>query len=400
MVQNTALLGGESNVKNHKYQWLIGGLIILVAFAIGTAIYNTYAPQSASSVSAATIKEHYQVWIKDYLRGNQREKFVKTNAGKKNQTLSEAQGYGMLISVMAAQQGFGSQKTFNQLTRYYLAHQISSDNPLMAWRQKQKGSQMVSTTAEKTSATDGDLDIAYALILADEKWGSKGDLNYNQLANNLLRAIQKQEINPTTNLPKVGNWATAANSVNLVRTSDLMTAYFRKFASYTQDGSWTKVAQNSQNTLKKLSDQQKTGLMADFVTVSGVDLTTGSVKANQIASEHDNQYGFNACRIPWRVAYDYQLNHSQVSKRIVEKMCDFFTDKKEITAVYTLKGQAVEKYTNAAFTTPVAYAAQVLSDTTLKNRYTSDLTATISAKDYYPATVQMATLLASGSIGK
>lgn len=387
-------------LKNHKYQWLIGGLIILVAFGIGAAVYSTYSPRSTSSVSTATIKTHYRTWKKDYLRGTSRQKFVKTNAGKKNQTLSEAQGYGMLISVMAAQQGFGSQKTFDQLTRYYVAHQISKTNPLMAWRQNQKGNQMVSTKAEKTSATDGDLDIAYALILADEKWGSKGSLKYNQLANDLLKAIKEQEINSTTNLPKVGNWATASTSIDLVRTSDLMTAYFRKFASYTQDGSWTKVAQNSQNTLKKLSDQQTTGLMADFVTVSGSDLKTGSVKAKQVASEYDNQYGFNACRIPWRVAYDYQLNHSQVSKKIVEKMCKFFTTKKKITAVYTLSGKAVENYPNTAFSAPVAYAAQVVSNQTLQNRYVQDLTANISAKDYYPATIQMATLLASGSIGK
>ena len=387
-------------MKEHKYQWLLSGLIILVAFAIGTAIYNTQSPQSTSNVSTATIKSRYRTWKKAYLKGSGQQRYVKTNTAKKAQTLSEAQGYGMLITVMAAKQGFGSQKSFDQLTRYYLAHQISTDNPLMSWRQNQKDGKMLSTKAEQTSATDGDLDIAYALILADEKWGSKGDLKYNQLANQLLSAIKKYEINPTTNLPRVGDWATASKSADLVRTSDLMTAYFRKFASYTKDGSWTRVVQSSQNALKKLSNQHKTGLMADFVTVKGKQLKLGSVKANQVASQYDAQYGFNACRIPWRVAYDYQLNHSQTSKAIAQKMCDFFASKKKITAVYTLNGNAVENYTNIAFTAPVAYASQVLSDQKLKHNYTKDLTAEIPTNNYYPATIQMLMLLASGSIGQ
>ncbi|MFC6177414.1 glycosyl hydrolase family 8 [Companilactobacillus huachuanensis] len=387
-------------MRHHKYQWLISGLIILVAFAIGIAVYNTYSPRSTSNVSTTVVKEHYQTWTKAYLRGNKQQKFVKTNKGTKDQTLSEAQGYGMLITVMAAQQGFGSQKTFNQLTRYYMRHEISSQNPLMAWRQNHKGIAMVSTKAEKTSATDGDLDIAYALILADERWGSKGELKYNQLAKRLLSAIKSKEINSTTKLPKVGDWATGPKSATVVRTSDLMTAYFRKFASYTNDGSWTKVAQNSQILLKKLSNQQGTGLMADFVTVRSSQLKTGTIGSKEVASEHDNQYGFNACRIPWRVAYDYQLYHSQTSKQIVRKMCRFFADQKQITAIYTLSGKPVESYSNAAFTTPIVYAAQVVGNPELKSRYIQVLTGKMSKTEYYPATIQMATLLASSNIGK
>ncbi|CAJ1190696.1 hypothetical protein CPEBRM1_ABPJDJAI_01254 [Companilactobacillus paralimentarius] len=274
-------------MKKHKYQWLLSGLIILVAFAIGTAIYNTQSPQSTSNVSTTTIKSRYLTWKKAYLKGSGQQRYVKTNTGSRAQTLSEAQGYGMLITVMAAKQGFGNQKSFDQLTRYYLSHRISTNNPLMSWRQNQKNSRMISTKAEQTSATDGDLDIAYALILADEMWGSKGNLKYNQLADQLLSAIKEYEINP-----------------------------------------------------------------------------------------------------------------SQTSKGIAQKMCDFFASKKKITAVYTLNGKAVENYTNIAFTAPVAYAAQVLSDQKLKHNYTKDLTAEIPANNYYPATIQMMMLLTSGSIGQ
>jgi len=102
------------------------------------------------------VAKHYRVWKGTYLYGDSNAKFVVTNEDKnKKQTLSEAQGYGMLIAIMSARQGFGSQKTFDQLTQYYMDHRISKDNPLMAWRQQQVGKRMVSTASEKTSATDG-----------------------------------------------------------------------------------------------------------------------------------------------------------------------------------------------------------------------------------------------------
>lgn len=387
--------------KRHKYQWLLGGLIILVAFAVGSAIYSTQKQAGTSKVSETTIAQRYQSWQKAYLvKTAKNQQFVRTTSQGKVQTLSEAQGYGMLITVMAAKQGQSTHKAFDQLTRYYLAHRISATKPLMAWRQTQQNGQMTSTTAEQTSATDGDLDIAYALILADEQWQSTGSLNYGRLATKLLAAIKDHELNSTTKLPLVGDWATAGATRNLVRPSDLITAYFRKFASYTGDGSWTKVAQNSQSTLQKLSGQTSTGLMADFVTVTGTTLKTGTVTANQVSSSHDAQYGFNACRIPWRVAYDYQLSKSKTSQQMVQKMLRFFVKQSKVTAVYTLAGKPVEKYQNQAFTAPIAYASQVLSNQVMTQRYVPLLTAKIPQHDYYPATVQMLMLVMSGALGK
>ena len=383
--------------RRHKYQWLISGLIILVSFAIGIAIYSTQSETRRTGISSQTIQSQYQLWKKFYLRGDKTQKFVKTNNGTKDQTLSEAQGYGMLITVMAAQQGFDNQRVFNQLTNYYLNHRISSQDSLMAWRQKQQGNKMVSTKAEKTSATDGDLDIAYALILADKHWGSKGKINYHILAMRLLDDIYSQEINVKTCLPKLGDWTKGRNN-NVVRTSDLISVYFREFASYTKDGKWTKTMQNSQYTLQKLSNQNRTGLMPDFIMISGNDLNLKAVKANQVASKYDAQYAFNACRIPWRVAYDYQMNHSRISKNVVAKIDRFFETQKKITAIYTLNGRPVENYENEAFCAPVVYSAEVLGNQVLKKRYKKVLINPIVDKDYYPTTIQMLTLLAIGNM--
>ncbi|MFD1419387.1 glycosyl hydrolase family 8 [Lactiplantibacillus songbeiensis] len=386
-------------MKHRRIWWLIGALVVLVIGSLGTAIWVTVQSQSVTATTpATTVTQHYRSWQTAYLADTGTQKFVKTNNGNGHlQTLSEAQGYGMLITVMAAQQGVRTQNTFKQLTHYYLAHRLSKALPLMAWRQTQTRGKMRSTAAEKTSATDGDLDIAYALILADQQWGSRGDVNYRQLAQRLIKAIKRTELNPTTKLPRVGNWATTGTDANLVRTSDLMTVDFRKFASYTRDGSWTRVAQNSQSLLQRLSQKQATGLMADFVTVTGAKATIGAVKPNQVATSHDAQYGYNACRVPWRVAVDYQTTHSQVSRQVLQKMLTFFAKQHQLTAIYRLNGQAVTSYANQAFTTPIAYAAQVMDQSALTKRYGDSLTHHISGNNYYPETIQMLMLLQSQS---
>lgn len=362
---------------------------------MGLSVWKTRQVETTAAKTAATnVTNRYQEWQKAYLAGSSSQKYVKTNNGSgSTQTLSEAQGYGMLATVYAAKKGLSTQTTFDQLTSYYLAHRISSSTPLMAWRQTMTDGKMVSSKTEQNSATDGDLDIAYALILADQQWGSKGSINYQSLAKKLIAAIKKDELNQTTHLPKVGNWATTSTTENVVRTSDLITLYFKKFASYTGDKSWQTVASQSQRTLVKLSNQHQSGLMADFVTISGTDLTVTAVKPQQVATNYDADYAYNACRVPWRLAASYKASPDATTKKVLTKMLTFFAKKSKITAVYTLDGKAVNSYTNLAFTTPVYYAAKIMGNTTLTTKYNGVLAKTITSNNYYPETIQLLMLL-------
>ena len=55
----------------------------------------------------------------------------------------------------------------------------------MAWAQNESCQDIEG----RNSATDGDLDIAYALLLADVQWGSIGEINYRGEAERTLEAI-------------------------------------------------------------------------------------------------------------------------------------------------------------------------------------------------------------------
>ena len=80
-------------------------------------------------------------------------------------TVSEAHGYGMLIAASMAEHDSQAKDIFDGMYRYYKAHPSSIGPNLMAWQQTDNGS-AIQNSAGADSATDGDLDIAYALLTA------------------------------------------------------------------------------------------------------------------------------------------------------------------------------------------------------------------------------------------
>jgi Endoglucanase Y len=123
--------------------------------------------------------------------------FVKVNAdhrpvggdtAPKTITVSEAHGYGMLITVMMGAHDNDARDIFDGMVRYFRDHPAVSSPHLMAWNQVEGCANSGGTFRGKVSATDGDLDIAYALLLADRQWGSDGAINYRQEAREVMQS--------------------------------------------------------------------------------------------------------------------------------------------------------------------------------------------------------------------
>lgn len=88
-----------------------------------------------------------------------------------NVTVSEGQGYGMIIVALMAGHDAQAQTYFDDLRRFARANPSGVDSRLMTWRVPIDGN-------GNTSAFNGDAAIAYALLLADKQWGSSGLINY------------------------------------------------------------------------------------------------------------------------------------------------------------------------------------------------------------------------------
>ena len=296
-------------------------------------------------------KETYEQWRSAYVKEGDAGNYVETNPKERiSISLSEGHGYGMLITIQAAKRGWASKNEFDQLYRYYKHFQISEENPLMSWRQRFDNDKEVAK--ETSNATDGDLDIAYALIEANEQWPNS-QTDYKGAAQKLLTAIKTRNYNSTTKLLTVGDWANKDSEFyDLTRPSDIIPSYFDKFADFTDDDFWQTLKANSVNALNELSKQHKSGLIPDFAWVKNE--TIEPAKKNQIASANDGNYGANACRIPWRLA---SSNDKEVNQ-VLSKMMNFFLEEKTINEGYTLRGKPLSQSQAKNFSAPILYAAK------------------------------------------
>ena len=68
----------------------------------------------------------------------------------------------MLVSVL-----MGKENDFKSILAFY-EHFINRDSGLMSWSISETGFYQTIEVGDKNSATDGDLDAAYALLLAGE----------------------------------------------------------------------------------------------------------------------------------------------------------------------------------------------------------------------------------------
>ncbi len=303
------------------------------------------------------IKEYYERWKQTYLVKEDNGLFrIATDKKDKHRTVSEGQGYGMLIFSMMAHKDKDAKKIFDGLWRFSRVHPSSISKDLMAWQiPKKKG--------ENSSAFDGDADIAYALIVANSLWGNKGEIRYKDEALNLLEAIWKHTISQKTNLPLLGNWVHNGNKRYTefsVRTSDFMIGHFKTFYRFSQDKKWLKVVKATQ---KAMIDAQNstTGLIPDFIDY---DKKSGRFVAveNGFLEQHDGDYYYNACRIPFRLGVDVLINQDATSKKIITKLSHWMqknsqNDPLKIKSGYELNGKVIGDYFSIVFAAPFGVAA-------------------------------------------
>jgi endoglucanase len=222
-------------------------------------------------------------------------------------TVSEAHGYGMLLTVLMADDDPEARAVFDGMLRYLHDHPAASGPGLMAWNQVGDCSDATEVDGS-ASATDGDLDIAYALLLADRRWGNDGAFDYRAEADVVLDAILEREVSGDVLL--IGDWARTGDGgayAAATRSSDFMVSHFRAFAEATGDRRWLAIRDRIYRTIEAVTDRQapRTGLMPDFVV--GMPDRPEPAPRGFLEGEHDGHYSWNAARYPWRLSLDALL---------------------------------------------------------------------------------------------
>ncbi len=243
-----------------------------------------------------------------------------------NDTVSEGIGYGMIAAVY-----MNDKPTFDGLWTYAQAHFDASG--LMNWHIDAGGT--VSGNG-MGSATDADEDMAWALLMASNQWSSAA---YLAAAKSVITAIATNCIGVDNTLKPGDSWGDADVPVY---PDYFAPSYYRVFAKVTSDPNWSgAIIDRNYTVLAMVSGSN--GLVPDK--------TSTTLQPN-------GNYGYDACRTPWRIGMDYCFNAEPRAKAYLDNVGAFF-DKigaDNIVDGYATSGSGTGNAHNMAFIGPAGVA--------------------------------------------
>jgi endo-1,4-beta-D-glucanase Y len=260
-----------------------------------------------SADAAARKATEYSTWKTTYVQEctSNNSAVVKNGGG----VYSEGIGYGMLLAA-----NNDDQKLFDKLWKFYMDH--LDPNGLMNWSMDACAAP---GNNNANAASDGDLDAAMGLVIADKVWGG-----YKTQAQELIAKIMKFETDTCANGlvvlrpgDKFGGCTESATK-GKVNPSYFSPGYYRAFATVDTANAdfWTKLATDSYTLLAQYQAKMN-GLVPEWGFSDG--------------STESNSYDYNACRTPWRVATDYMWYCTPEAKTSLEAFSKFVDGKGGVT---------------------------------------------------------------------
>ncbi|MEE9349116.1 MAG: glycosyl hydrolase family 8 [Flavobacteriaceae bacterium] len=350
----------------------------------------------------------YLDWQKKFLHNNEcgdNQYFIRYRPTGEDITVSEAHGYGMMILAYFAGFDVFAKDKFDGMYNFYINHLAQTEqypnSKLLSWRQTTG-----CNTRQKDlgTATDGDIDVAFALLLAHYQWGSEGRVNYKQTALDMINDIMRIEIHPEFNTILLGDWVDLKAKYGTgTRTSDFILDHFRSFENATGEKRWHKVLEKCYFIIEHLQENSspKSGLLPDFVIDADTDNPKPPKGQYLENATGDGNYFYNACRDPWRIAVDYLVSGDERGKDACNKINEWIksnTSKnpENIKSGYKLNGGNLtgNDYQSSAFFAPFVVSAMVDSKHQKWLNKTYETLINFENEEYYEGTIKMLSLLA------
>ena len=317
-------------------------------------------------------------------------------------TQSEGHGYGMLTLALMAGHDPDAKQIFDSMDRVRRAFPSSSDPRLMSWALPETGDPKLKA---QPPATDGDQDMAYALLLAYDQWGDEPHNHYLAEAASVIAGMEAKFITsgtgaffPRMNIgdPQHTGSVAPESKPYLTRPSDYVVDHWRAFGATTGHTIWADIEKGSLAILGQVSNA-KTGLVPDFVVADPpVPSTTGTGDEDLCYACYD----YNSCRVPWRQAvavahYGVDGSRQLLTKMVTWASMKFANDPANFTAGFQLDGtpQAGHDYGDAAFTAPIAAAgiANKSSQAWLDHGWSA--MKEVGGDDYYGGSITLLSML-------
>jgi endoglucanase len=332
----------------------IGGVLLIMAVLVAFSVFYYNSPQRQTPLVFSPQFSQQELWRSYKLE------YIEPGTGRtldkqrENITTSEGQSYTML---RAAWQG--DKETFDMSwtwTRDILQHK---DDKLFAWRfgEVSQGNYGIDESKGwQNSATDGDTDIALALIFGYSRWRNE---TYLRDARDILRdlwdktvvEIDGMKLLAANDLEKFS----ASDSV-IINPSYLAPYAYRIFSQVDRDHDWNALIDTTYTFLERLGfaelDSQKgVGLFPDWVAV---DRNTGGLSSPKVETLTTN-YSYDAFRVPWRLGIDLRWFKEKRAEQLLNKssfLINYYKSQNKIVPEYSFNGTPLVDYE-----APSAYGA-------------------------------------------
>jgi endo-1,4-beta-D-glucanase Y len=262
----------------------------------------------------AQAKKSYDRWKTELVtsEGAGENLRVRRPANEMDTTVSEGIAYGMIFSVV-----FGDQDQFDKLWKYALSH--ANGNGLMAWRVQSDGS-VTPGIGDEGAATDADEDMAWALILADKKWGGGGSLGqpYIDAAKEQIERIWNHEVDHGRGelLVAGDSWGpTVAHNPSYFAPNQ-----YRRFAQVTGNMGWLTVIEKNYAMLASTLTEMR-GNLSNGLVPAWTDAEGNPAQPWEGAPMH---YQYDSARMPFRIGQDWCDFGDPRAKAYLDKTSAFF----------------------------------------------------------------------------
>jgi len=270
-------------------------------------------------------------------------------------TTSEGQSYALLRAVWS-----DDKEIFDTVWEWTRTNLNRQDDSLFGWRwgEREDGSFGFMANGGENSATDGDSDIALALIFATQRWN---DPAYQDEAIKILNDIwiySTEDVNGKRYL-LAGRWATSKSEI-VLNPSYFMPYSWRIFDEVDPTHDWNSLINPAYEVLTEsgrmtLRDQAGVGLPPNWISLAK---PSGELKAPE-PIELSTTYSYDAMRIPWRIALDYLWYKDEQALTYLQslsRLSQAYTTDGLLTSTYNHDGTAITTYESPSmYATALSY---------------------------------------------
>ena len=323
-----------------KILWYLCLITSILLFAFGVYTYLNLHTTNIIFSDKATLQILWEDYKNNYLDKTTLRAVDKQSG---NITTSEGQSYTLLRAVWV-----DDEDTFDKVFSWTAANMQHKNNHLFSWLYGNLGNGtygILSSKGGNNSATDADTDIAMALLFGYSRWGN---VNYLNEAKLIVGDIWQNEVITvgTTSYVVADDLENKSLDNILINPSYFAPYAYRIFSKVDPQHNWMSLVDSSYRVLQitsssSLDKNSSAGLPPNWVLFNRNTKTFSPA----VSLSGSSDFSFDALRVPWRIAIDYEWFKDSRAKTYLDTLSFFSLEwklRKSLASSYSHDGTVID----------------------------------------------------------